>query len=58
MAEKCFVTSLKSMEEAASFSIERIARFVNLSSDIVDCRYNLIKLFGEKYSYSPFCFAL
>jgi hypothetical protein len=35
-------TSLKSMEEATSFSIEGIARFVNLSGDTVDHRYDLI----------------
>jgi hypothetical protein len=42
MAAKSLKTSLKSMEEATSFSAERIARFVNLSYGIVDCRYDLI----------------
>jgi hypothetical protein len=42
MAAKSLITSLKSMEEATSFSIERIARFVNLSCDILDRRYDLI----------------
>jgi hypothetical protein len=87
------------MEEAISFSIERIARFVNLSYDTVDRRYDLISFillkesshdatetgnvhrilraaakvlyvsnpvdemylsspFGEKSSFSTFCFAL
>jgi hypothetical protein len=36
MAAKSLITSLKMMEEATSFSTERIARFVNLSCDIVD----------------------
>jgi hypothetical protein len=42
MAEKSLITSLKSMEKATSFSTERLARFVNLSCDIVDRRYDLI----------------
>jgi hypothetical protein len=99
MAAKSLTTSLKSMEETTLFSIERAARFVNLSCDIADRRYNLISFillkershdatetgnvnsirravakvlyasnpidemylsnpFGEKCSYSPFCFAL
>jgi hypothetical protein len=99
MAAKSLITLLKSMEKATSFSVERIARFVNLSCDIVDRRYDLISFillkelshdaaetgivnrirravakvlytsnpideiylsspFGEKYSFSPLCFAL
>jgi hypothetical protein len=42
MAEKYLITSLKLMEEATSFSIERIARFVNLSCDIIDHKYDFI----------------
>jgi hypothetical protein len=42
MAAKSLTTSLKSMEEVTSFSIERIARSVNLYGDIVDRRYDLI----------------
>jgi hypothetical protein len=42
MAAKSLTTSLKSKEEALSFSTERIAQFVNLSCDTVDRRYDLI----------------
>jgi hypothetical protein len=44
MAAKSLIKSLKSMEDATSFSIERIARFVNLSCGIVDRRYDFISL--------------
>jgi hypothetical protein len=44
MSAKSLITVLKLMEEATSFSIERIARFVNLSCDIVDHRYDLISI--------------
>jgi hypothetical protein len=42
MAAKSLITSLKSTEDATSFSIERVAKFVNLSCDIADRRYDLI----------------
>jgi hypothetical protein len=44
MAAKSLTTLLKSMGEGTSFSIERIARFVNLSGDIVDRSFSFILL--------------
>jgi hypothetical protein len=42
MATESLIASLKSMEEATSFSTERIAKFVDLSYDTVERRYDLI----------------
>jgi hypothetical protein len=50
MATKSLITSLKLMEEAISFSTERIARFVNLSYDAVARRYDLISFILRKES--------
>jgi hypothetical protein len=51
MAEKLLITSLKSMEEATSFSIERTSRLVNMPCDIVpQIRFDQLHFAERKFT--------
>jgi hypothetical protein len=52
MPAESLITSLKLMEEPTSFSVKRIARFVNLFCDTVEPRYYFITFTSLKdYSH-------